>query len=297
MRALAIVVWLVCAAPALGQELEPRSYSPAPVGTTFVIAGVGGSEGPLLFDPSVPVHDVRAELTIATFAFGYTFGLAGRQARILAVAPVASGHISGEVGGHPERFPMNGLVDPRIKLSVGLMGAPALGLTEFAHAPRGTVIGASVTVMPPLGAYDEQSVVNLGYNRWAFKPEIGVSRPLGRWTLEGYVGAWLFTTNDHYFPGNARKSQAPILSLQGHVGYALTRRSWLAFNATWFEGGETRIERMVSPDEQRNLRLGATLSIPAGASNSVKVVYNTGATTRRGTDFDTLTLQWQRVWF
>jgi hypothetical protein len=53
----------------------------------------------------------------------------------------------------------------------------------------------------------------------------------------------------------------------------------------------------VNPDEQRNVRLGATLSLPAGASDSVKVVYSTGATTRRGTDFDTLTLQWQRVWF
>jgi hypothetical protein len=297
MRALAIAVSLLCATPALGQELEPRSYSPAPIGTTFLIAGIGGSEGALFFDPSVPVHDVRAELTIATFAFGYTFGLAGHQARILAVAPVASGHISGEVGGHAERFPMDGLVDPRIKLSFGLTGAPALGVAEFASASRGTVIGASVTVMPPLGAYDEHRVVNLGYNRWGFKPEIGMSRPLGRWTLEGYLGAWLFTTNGSYFPGNARKSQAPILSLQGHVGYALTRRSWLAFNATWFEGGETQIDRIVSPDQQRNLRLGATLSIPAGKSNSVKVVYNTGATTRRGSDFDTLSLQWQRVWF
>ena len=41
MRALAILVALFCAAPALGQELEPRSYSPAPIGTTFLITGIG----------------------------------------------------------------------------------------------------------------------------------------------------------------------------------------------------------------------------------------------------------------
>ena len=120
--------------------------------------------------------------------------------------------------------------------------------------------------------------------------------PVVETQLQNHEAGRLFTANDNYFPGNARKSQAPILSLQGHVGYALTERSWLAFNATWFKGGETRIDHVVSPDEQRNLRLGATLSIPAGASNSVKIVYNTGATTRRGTDFDTLSLQWQRVW-
>jgi hypothetical protein len=192
---------------------------------------------------------------------------------------------------------MNGLVDPRIKLSIGLKGAPAIGVSEFARASRGTVIGASLTLVPPLGHYDEQRVVNLGYNRWAFKPEIGFSLPVGRWTLEGYAGAWFFTTNDDYFPGNVSKSQAAVMSLQGHVGYALTRRSWLAVNATWFEGGRTRIDGTGSPDEQRNLRLGATLSIAAGASDSLKLIFSTGATTRRGSDFDTLTVQWQRVWF
>ena len=297
MRTITIVLSLLSVTPALAQELEPRSYSPAPVGTTFLIAGIGGSEGAVLFDPSVPVDEVKAELTIATLAFGYTFGLAGHQARVLAVLPVASGHIAGEVGGRAERQPMNGLADPRIKLSVGLIGAPALGVEEFSGAPRSTVIGASFTVVPPLGAYDEQRLVNIGYNRWAFKPEVGLSQPIGRWTLEAYVGAWFFTTNDDYFPGNARRSQAPVVSLQGHVGYALTRRSWVAVNATWFEGGQTRIDGARSPDQQRNGRLGATLSIPAGASDSLKLVYSTGATTRRGSDFDTLTLQWQRVWF
>lgn len=297
MRTLTIVGLALSATAAFAQELEPRSYSAAPVGTTFLIAGIGGSEGAVLFDPSVPVDGVEADLTIATVAFGYTFGLAGRQARLLAVLPMVSGHLAGAVDGREERQPMNGLADPRIKLSIGLIGAPALDAEEFGSAPRRTVVGASLTVVPPLGAYDEGRLVNVGANRWAFKPEIGVSKPVDRWTLEGYVGAWFFATNDAYYPGRARKSQAPVAALQGHAGYALTRRSWLAFNATWFGGGNTRIDGLRSPDEQRNVRLGATLSIPAGRSDSLKVVYSTGATTRRGSDFDTLSLQWQRVWF
>jgi hypothetical protein len=71
----------------------------------------------------------------------------------------------------------------------------------------------------------------------------------------------------------------------------------VASDAAWFEGGRTHVNGIRSPDQQRNARLGATVSIPAGASNSVKLVYSTGATTRRGSDFDTVTFQWQRVWF
>jgi hypothetical protein len=44
--------------------------------------------------------------------------------------------------------PLNGLVDPRIKLSIGLRGTPALTPAEFARAPRGTIVGVSVTVVP-----------------------------------------------------------------------------------------------------------------------------------------------------
>jgi hypothetical protein len=49
------------------------------------------------------VADVEADLTIVTTGFGYTFALAGRQARVLEVSPIASGYISGEVGARPER--------------------------------------------------------------------------------------------------------------------------------------------------------------------------------------------------
>jgi hypothetical protein len=38
---------------ATAQELEPRAYSPSPVGTTFLLGGFGRSEGGILFDPSL----------------------------------------------------------------------------------------------------------------------------------------------------------------------------------------------------------------------------------------------------
>jgi hypothetical protein len=279
------------------QELEPRAYSLSPIGTTFVLGGFGKSEGGILFDQSLDIENVRADLWIVTAGFGYTFELAGRQARVLAVLPMAWGRIAGDVSAQLQSQDLSGLVDPRIKLSVGLIGAPALTREQFARAARGTVVGASVAIVPPLGQYDARQLVNLGNNRWAFKPEAGVSRTLGPWTLDGYVGVWLFSTNDAYFPGQLRKQQDPVVSLQGHVSYALPHRMWLAIDATWFTGGQTRVGRVFSPDEQRNSRVGATLSIPIGGQQSLKFVYSTGATTRRGSDFDTVNVTWQLVMF
>src|SRR5262245_12089296 len=55
MKAVAIVVVLLATSSLEAQELEPRSYTPAPIGTTIVLASVGGSKGDILFDPSLDV--------------------------------------------------------------------------------------------------------------------------------------------------------------------------------------------------------------------------------------------------
>jgi hypothetical protein len=293
----AAAMLILVAASVAGQELEPRAYSPSPVGTTFVLTGVGRSEGGILLDPSLDVDNVRADLWIATPGFGYTFGLAGRQARLLAIFPIAWGRVAGDVGLQQQHQDLAGLADPRIKLSVGLLGAPAQTVEEFAWSPRRLALGASVTMMPPLGQYNSEQLVNLGYNRWGFKPEVGLSYPAGRWTIDSSVGCWFFTTNESYYPGNARKEQDAVFALQGHVSYALPRRAWLAVNGTWFAGGETRVDRALNPDEQRNARLGATLSIPIARQQSLKFIYSTGTTTRRGSDFDTFNVTWQLVSF
>jgi ABC-type Mn2+/Zn2+ transport system permease subunit len=250
-----LVMALMCVSPATAQELEPRSYAPSPVGTTFFLVGFGKSEGGILFDPSLDLDNVQADLWIATLGAGHTFDLAGRQARVLAVLPMAWGAIAGNLDAQPQRQDMRGLVDPRFKLSVGLIGSPALTLIQFERVPRRTAVGASVTVVPPLGQYSGRRLVNLGYNRWAFKPELGVSHPIGRLTLDGYAGVWLFTTNDSFYPGDVRKSQDAVLSVQSHASYPLTDRIWLAVDATWFAGGETQVDRVLNPDLQRNARL------------------------------------------
>jgi hypothetical protein len=70
---------------------------------------------------------------------------------------------------------------------------------------------------------------------------------------------------------------------------------WLAFNGTWFVGGQTFVDDVASPDLQRNARLGATVSVPIAAQQSLKFVYSTGATTRRGSAFNTFNVTWQLV--
>jgi len=291
-------VSLAAASAASAQELDARHFSPAPIGTTFFIAGVGESEGAVVFDPSLDIENVHADLDVVTAGFGRVFAWGERQARVLVVAPHADGTIAGDVGSAPQTAELDGFVDPRVKLTVGLRGAPALTPAEFARAPRReTVVSAGVTLVAPWGDYEPTSLVNLGYNRWAMKPEIGVLRPFGPWTVEGTLGTWLYSRNAEQYPGTAHKRQEPLLSAQAHLSYTWSNRMWLALDATRFAGGDTRVDGVANPDYQENTRLGVTLSIPFGPRHSLKLTYSEGATTRRGNDFESVMATWQVVHF
>ena len=74
--------------------------------------------------------------------------------------------------------------DPAVRFAVNLIGQPALGPKEFFARKPETTLGASIVVSIPAGQYDSAKLINLGTNRWAFKPELGLSYPRGPWDLE-----------------------------------------------------------------------------------------------------------------
>ena len=297
LPAALVAALLPVAVSAAAQELEPRAYSPSPVGTTFLVLSATRSAGGVFTDAAAPLSDVEATVGVLGVTAGHTFEIGHRQALVLALLPIAWGEASGRVGENRREVSRRGLGDSRVRFSMILAGSPAMTPAEFARAPRRTIVGASVTLAPPTGGYEPERLVNLGANRWAFKPEVGVSHPAGRWTLDAYAGVWFFTANNDYYPGSTRREQDPILTIQGHVSRTIGRSAWLAANATWYRGGTTRIDRVDKMDLQENTRVGATLSLPLAARQSIKVAYSAGATTRIGADFRTLTVAWQMVFF
>src|SRR5262249_24798381 len=135
--------------PQRAQEMEPRAYSPSPVGTNFMAAVIGDTSGAILFDPSIPLTDVSASLRTAAIAYGRSFGLLGRQAVFTGAIPYVWGHVEGEVLEQQRRVRRSGFADVRLKLSLQILGPGVLTPEEFAKAPRRTVLGVSLTVQAP----------------------------------------------------------------------------------------------------------------------------------------------------
>jgi hypothetical protein len=294
--ALAILASLTKAAPA--QDLEPRAYSPSPIGTTFVLVGFARSSGDITFDPSIPLTNVQATFYAPVVGIGQTFPLFGRQALLTAALPYAWGNVSGNVGEQTGSVHRSGLTDVKARFSVNLRGNPAMSFQEFARRPhRNVIIGASLTIAAPAGQYSGTKLINLGTNRWAFKPEVGVSFPVKKFDLDLYAGAWLYSANSNFYPGGNYRSQDPLTTLQAHVSYTVRRGLWVAVDSTWYGGGASTVRGGTPTERQSNSRLGGTLSLPIARSQSVKISYSSGVSGTIGADFSTLSAGWQYVWF
>lgn len=290
-----LVVLIAFSSLASGQEMEPGAYSRAPVGTQFVLVTYAYQNGDILTDASLPLQDVNVNVSSGSLAYGRTIAVAGRQAGVSLIVPYLKGNASGSVFEDHLEVTRSGLGDMRARFMINLIGSPAMSPKEFAAYKPRTVVGASISVIAPTGQYDPRRLVTLSSNRWAFKPEIGFSKPVGRWTLEGAGGVWMFTANKNFF-GGSRREQKPLVSFQGAAIYTLRRRMWVSANATYYTGGQTTLNGVANSDRQGNSRVGATFSLPLDRRQSIKVAWAKGLTTRFGGQLNTFAVAWQYVW-
>ena len=207
------------------------------------------------------------------------------------------GSVSGSAisAGQLHERDVSGAGDPIFKFTWNFLGAPALTLDEFAKHHTDWILGVSVRVTAPLGQYDNDRLLNLGLNRWSFKPELGLSKAWKRWTFET-AGAVTFATDNDEFFGNTEREQAPLVAIQGHVLYTFGKGIWGGFDATYYTGGRTTLNGLDNNDRQSSSRVGLTLSMPLARQQSVKLYTSTGATARAGGDFTIAGILWQYRW-
>jgi Putative MetA-pathway of phenol degradation len=278
------------------QDLEPRAYTNAPYGLNFLIMGFTDSDGGVFVDPSVVFDNVSAH------AGGPVLGYA-RSLRIGNLSSKIDGGVShvcldgsADFEGQRVTRTVCGWSDARVKWSLNFFGAPALSPKEFASYRQNLVLGASLQLGVPSGAYNPARLINIGANRWTAKPEIGMSKVLGqRWSVDLALAGTFFETNDDYYGGRTR-AQDPIYSFQAHAVRLFPKGVWIAVDGTRYRGGQTRTDGFEDQNLQSNDRLGFTVALPINRRQSIKIYYSTGVVTRTGTDFDTVGAAWQYRW-
>jgi hypothetical protein len=274
------------------QDIEPRAYSNAPIGVNFLIAGYAFTRGGVAFGSALPITNPNLNTSSAVIAYARVLDLWGLSAKFDATVPYT--WLSGTADYLGQTIPRNvsGFANPTFRLSINFYGAPALALKEFADYEQDLIIGASIRVTPPWSQYDDGKLVNIGTNSWSFKPQVGISKAIGPWTVEGTAAVTFYTNNNDFYGGNTL-SQSPLYGLQGHLIYGFRSGIWASLDATYFTGGRTTVNGALNNDLQQNWRAGGTLAFPVDRENSIKFYASKGVAARTGDNYDLIGVAWQ----
>ena len=291
-----IVLCVVCfmiAYSGFGQEIQPRVYAPAPVNTNVVTIAYGYSFGALLFDKTIPITDVEADIHNLSLAYSKATQFLGTAGRFDVVLPFVRGFWQGEINEISENTSRLGLADPVVRYSLFITGAPVLSKEDFSNFKPKTIVGLTMRIQIPLGQYDSNKLINLGANRWSFSPQIGLWHAFRKFTFEAYAGLWLFTENSNFL-GDTR-SQNALGTLQAHVSYNFSNGMWLAASTRQSFGGAVTSSSGDQLDPETNNRIGLSLALPISSSYIIKLSGVTGLSTTVGNDYTTFGVACQRI--
>jgi hypothetical protein len=279
--------------PCLALDLEPRQWSHLPIGTDFLGVGYAHTDADISFDPVLLLEDVKMELHTWAGRYIRTFELLGKSARIDLTQAYQQGKWTGLLDGIPASTSRSGWSDTFLRLAINLYGAPPLRGNDFSAYRTGvkddTIMGVGLAVRLPTGEYMEDKLINLGENRFAFRPQVGINHTRGRWTAEVTGEVAFYTDNDEFFNGNTRE-QEPIYITHGHLSYTFRPGLWVGAGVGYGYGGESRINGVNKDDKKQDIAWAIRFAYPFNRYSGVNISYIGNRTLEStGSDSDTLT--------
>jgi hypothetical protein len=300
-------VWCLCIFLVLGvpflclaQELEPRRWSHLPIGTNFAGGGYSYTEADIFFDPVLRIENVKMEMHSWAVKYIRSFELFQKSARIGFIQGYQQGRWTGLVDGVPRSIKRSGLSDSILRFAINLYGAPPLQSKEFAtyrvKVDVETIVGTALVVQLPTGDYMDDKLINLGTNRYTFRPQLGVVHNRGKWSMELTGEVYLYTDNNDFFNGN-KLEQDPLYTLQTHLVYTFRPGLWAAAGAGYGYGGESTVSGVEKNDRKGNLAWALSVGYPITGQLGIKAVYlGTRTQESTGQDSDSIAVGFVIFW-
>ena len=249
------------------QFTDPRTYGNTPVGVNQLKLAYTYARADASIDTSLIIAGAEFNLNQGTLEYSRYFSFFHRVAWVKASVPLAG--LNGSVAGTNIRGSTTGTGDSTYELAMLVKGGQAISIMQFENYRPTTSVGVSFIISPPNGQYDANKVLNLGSDRWSFKPEIGISHPFGskqNWVVDAYANASFYTDNTSYH-GVEILRQQPLPGLEGHVSYSFTPNLWVSLDTRYSFRGNTLINGTDQNNPQQNFTLGSEVNVSINSRN------------------------------
>jgi hypothetical protein len=291
-RLLAALFLLFCLVnTSFAQDTEPRRWSQMPTGLNFAGLAYGYIDGDIAFDPLLQIEDASFEMHRFAAFYMRSISVFEKSARIDFVLPYAAGRWEGIVDGEFVHIRRRGPADARMRFSMLLYGGPAETPQVFAKSEKSnTVIGAAVAVSMPTGDYNSDRLINLGQNRWVFRPQLGVTHTRGKWTGELTGSVFLYANNNSFWKNTQLETDA-LLALQGHLIYTFRPGLWTSVSTAYGWGGEATVNGDAKNNPSGNWLSALSFGFPIDRRQGIKIAYIRARTKKpTGADNDSISM-------
>lgn len=248
-------------------------------------------------DTSLPIDGLSLKGDLYLLRYARSFAVDGRNSAIQIIQPYADVSASFDNARFFDGTKHNGGTgDTQVVVVHNVFGGPALSQEQFANWQPETFLTGALWVTTPNGDYDKNRVINIGANRWVFKPELAFGTPIGPTWLELNTYVSLFGDNDDYL-GDNKLEQKALFAIEGHYSYTFNRALWASLDTTYSTGGETKINGVNQDNKQENTLVGASLGFMLSPQFGGLIAYSDTVAERSGSpDVNTWTLRMQYVW-
>lgn len=212
---------------------DAKDYITAPAGTKVALFYFNHGSGNEMYSNGDKVTNSANLVTnVGIFRGVYWGEVAGMTYNVNVLLPVGHLKLGGAAVGD--------------EISTSQIGDPLLVavLWPYKNLNTKTYFGVGGYVTAPLGEYNNDSSLNMGANRWAFKGELGFEQGFGDsgLNLSLYGNAEFYTHNNDFTSAEANMSQDPIFTTEAHLTYDFTKSFYAGVDYYYKWGGETSVD-------------------------------------------------------
>lgn len=278
------------------QDLNPWVYGNLPVKISAAVINYTYSTGNVLGDPGAPIQDFNLNTNILAVGYLRTFSFFGKLGRAQVIIPFSFMSGSLKFRGKDTSGTRTGFNDVSLRLGINIFGSPPLEIQDYRKFRQEKILGASLVITIPVGQYYTEKLINIGSNRWGFRPEIGASIRVGQFYLETYAGVKFSTKNSEYLE-NKTLRLSPLFGLQMHINHTFKNFMRVAFSLAYLNGGQTSVNDVNNDDYIRHLRSGLTFGMSFSPFHSVSLQVNTSLFTNISLDYKSINFTYTYTWF
>jgi len=278
------------------QFTDPHTYDNTPVGVNQLELAYAYAHSNASIDTSLIVAGAKFNLNQGTINYTRDFDFFHRLVWVKAGVPLAG--LDGSVAGTSIHGTTTGTGDSSYELAMLLKGGSAIRAAQFAGYKPTTTVGLSLTITAPTGLHHADKLLNLGSNRWSFKPEIAVSHPFGpeeKWEFDAYANAYFYTNNTSYRGVEILRQQA-LPGLEGHISYSFTSSLWVSLDTRYSFRGVTFVNGVNQNNAQQNFILGSEMNVSLNPRNSLVFEFAKALVHQNGPTATGFAVKYNYIW-